>query len=59
MPQKNKPQSPLNFCVNADPGAKCEKRGMKREKNGAKYPVIYFLFFAPMFAYFAISIWPA
>ncbi len=25
MPRKNKPQNPLNFCANADCGAKCKK----------------------------------
>ncbi len=40
MSQKNKPRNPLTFLVNADPGAKCEKRGAKLEKSDAKHPAI-------------------
>ncbi len=31
MPQKNKPQNPSTFRMNANPGVKCEKR-----KKGSK-----------------------
>ncbi len=52
MLRKNKPQNPLTFRTNADPGAKCgemwkaKKGDSKREKSDAKYPAIHFLFFA-------------
>ncbi len=31
MPRKNKPQNPLSFRANADPGAKCKKQKKERE----------------------------
>ncbi len=44
--RKNKPQNPLTFCVNADPGAKCcEMPKAKKGTQNAKYPAIHFLFF--------------
>ncbi len=44
---KNKPQSPLSFRVNADPGAKCKKwkKRRKMRKSGTEYPTIHFSFF--------------
>ncbi len=44
MPRKNKPRNPLSFHVNADSGGKSEKRDVKCEKSGAKYPAIHFFF---------------
>ncbi len=37
-------RNPLTFCANADPGAKCEKRGVECEESDAKYPAINFMF---------------
>ncbi len=50
--QKNKPQNPLTFRANADPGTKCcemrkvKKGGAKCEEGDAKYLAIQFSFLA-------------
>ncbi len=47
MPRKNKPQNPLTFRANTDPGVKCcEMRKAKKGVHNAKYPAIHFFFFA-------------
>ncbi len=48
MPQKNKPQNPLTFCVNADPGVKCCK--MWKAKKVTRNTPLYSFYF--VFTYF-------
>ncbi len=50
MPQKNKPQNPLTFRTNADPGRKCckmrnAKKGVQNVKKVTRNTPLYFLFF--------------
>ncbi len=52
MPRKNKPQNPLTFCANSDPGAKCRET----RKKWHEIPPIHFSFFAFVFAYFKINV---
>ncbi len=64
MPWKNKPQNPLTFRANVDPGGKCcemqkAKKGAQNSKKGTRNTLLYtfcFLHFTIIFAYFAISI---
>ncbi len=66
MPRKNKPQNPLTFCANTNPGTKCcemrkaKKRMQNVKKSDTKYATVHFSFFAfgIIFVYFAISVWP-
>ncbi len=64
MPQKNKPRNPFEFLRECQPWREMRKakKGTRNAKKVAQNPPLYaFLFshFAPIFAYFGISVWSA